>query len=273
MLLSITHRTTYRYEPRAERVALRMKLFPAATAGQTPRSWSVAVNGEPPQSRITNGFGDDEAIWVTQEGAETVEVVAEGVVETEDAAGVLRGWPLTARPAVFLRRTALTEPDEAIRALALTATKGLTGLASAHALSNAVRDAVDYDPTATDSATTAADALKFGAGVCQDHTHLLISAARSLGAAARYVVGYLYVGEEETGVMSGHAETHAWAEIWVDGLGWVGFDPTNRVCPTDHYVRLAAGLDAPDAAPLRGAVSGVPDETLEAEVQVSQAQQ
>ena len=59
----------------------------------------------------------------------------------------------------------------------------------------------------------------------------------------------------------------------MDGLGWVGFDPSNGVCPTERYVRLASGLDAPDAAPLRGAVTGAPEETLEAEVQVVQAQQ
>ncbi|MEL6795044.1 MAG: transglutaminase family protein, partial [Pseudomonadota bacterium] len=125
----------------------------------------------------------------------------------------------------------------------------------------------------TDAATTASDALKLGAGVCQDHAHVLIAAARSQGAAARYVVGYLYVGDGEEAEFPDATASHAWAEIWVDGLGWVGFDPSNGICPTERYVRLACGLDAPDAAPLRGAVTGVTDETLEAEVQVVQAQQ
>jgi transglutaminase-like putative cysteine protease len=112
-----------------------------------------------------------------------------------------------------------------------------------------------------------------GAGVCQDHAHVLISAARSLGAAARYVVGYLFIDENAEEEVVTEGETHAWVEIWVDGLGWVGFDPSNRICPTEHYVRLASGLDAPDASPLRGSVSGLSEEELDAEVQVIQSQQ
>lgn len=270
MLLSVRHRTTYRYDPAAQRVALRLKMFPALSSSQTPRSWSVLVNGTAPNTRITNGYGDDEAIWHSAAKLEEVEVVAEGIVETINSHGVLRNWPMKARPAMFLRETSLTKPDEAIRDMALSATNGETGLAAAHALSAAVRDAIDYRPGSTDSATTAAEAMTQGAGVCQDHAHVLISAARSLGAAARYVVGYLFVDEnsEEETVTEG--ETHAWVEIWVDNLGWVGFDPSNRICPTEHYIRLASGLDAPDATPLRGSISGMVEESLDADVQVVQ---
>lgn len=273
MLLSIRHRTHYRYEPAASRVALKLKLFPAITASQRPRSWTVTVNGEAPQMRLVNSYGDEEAVWLAHEGASEVEVLAEGVVSTSDTQGVIRGWKMAARPAMFLRETRLTAPSEAIAALAREATAGRHGLAAAHALSAAVREAVDYRTGATDAETTADEALRQGAGVCQDHAHLLIAAARTLGAAARYVVGYLFVTEGDQPELAEEHETHAWAELWIDGLGWVGFDPSNRICPTDHYVRLAAGLDARDAAPLRGSVTGMTDETLATEVQVIQAQQ
>lgn len=270
MLLSINHRTLYRYDPSPVRVALRLKLFPARTEAQTPRSWSVLVNGSAPQSRLMNGYGDEEAIWIAHGGAPEVEIVASGIVETRDRQGVVKGLSAAARPAMFRRRTPLTEPDEAIADLARTAADGETGVAVAHALSAAVRDAVDYRPGATKSTTTAAESLQIGAGVCQDHAHILIAAARSLDLPARYVVGYLFIGgDEEEEVVSSEAESHAWAEIWIDGLGWVGFDAANRICPTDRYVRLAAGLDAPDAAPVRGAVVGGAEEALEAEVKVT----
>ena len=273
MLLSITHRSTYRYEPAAQRVALRLKLHPADSPGQRIDTWSVLVNGEAPTARIVNGYGDAETIWLTQSPVEIVEVVAAGEVETTDVNGVLRAPSTAARPAMFLRGTPLTEPDEAIRDLAAEAVGDKTGVEAAHALADAVRAAVDYRPGVTNAATTAAEALKIGAGVCQDHAHVLIAAARARGAAARYVVGYLYVGDDETEDFAVATETHGWTEIWVDGLGWVGFDPSNGVCPTDRYVRVACGLDAPDAAPLRGAVTGGADEKLEAEVQIVQAQQ
>ena len=111
---------------------------------------------------------------------------------------------------------------------------------------------VAYEVGVTNTHTTAADALKDGRGVCQDHAHVFISAARSLGIPARYVSGYLLAG---TGDEPSDAN-HAWAEAWLDGLGWVGFDPANGVCPTDRYVRLASGLDAAFAAPIRGTRRG-----------------
>ncbi len=273
MLLSVRHRTTYRYEPSAMRVALRLKMFPGPSTAQRPLSWAVTVNGTAPDTKIINGYGDAEAIWLSTDALDEVEVVAEGVVETFNTHGVLRNWDMKARPAMFLRETALTKPDDAIRGLAQEATAGTTGLASAHALSTAVRDAIDYRPGSTDADTTAAEAMTQGAGVCQDHAHVLISAARTIGAPARYVVGYLYVDEESDPDIITQAETHAWVEIWVDGLGWVGFDPSNRICPTEHYIRLASGLDAPDATPLRGSVTGSVEEALDADVQVVQSQQ
>lgn len=273
MLLNIRHRTRYEYDPAAAQVALKLKLFPARTDAQTVRNWTVSVNGAPPHTRLVNGYGDEEAIWIGRDGLSAVEVVATGVVETRDTIGVLGDWRMAARRAMFLRATPLTEADEDLRRLATEATAGKTGLDAAHALSAAVREAVDYRPGATTATTTATEALRAGAGVCQDHTHIFISAARTLGAPARYVVGYLFVGEGDDPALSAETETHAWAEMLIDGLGWVGFDPSNQVCPTDHYIRLAAGLDAPDAAPLRGAVVGAADETLKADVEVTQAQQ
>lgn len=273
MLLSIRHRTLYRYDPPAARVALKLRLYPATAASQAPRAWSVTVNGEAPEMRLVNAYGDGESVWLAEDGADEVEVLAEGVVETTDTSGVLRGWRMAARPAMFLRRTKLTAPDDDLAAMAREATEGKTGIAAAHALSAAVREAVDYRPGTTDVETTAAEALRQGAGVCQDHAHVLIAAARSLGAAARYVVGYLLVGEGDAPEIASETETHAWAEIWIDGLGWVGFDASNGLCPTDRYVRLASGLDAVDAAPIRGSVTGTTEESLEAEVQVIQAQQ
>ncbi|MEO1613679.1 MAG: transglutaminase family protein, partial [Pseudomonadota bacterium] len=250
MRLSITHRTRYRYDPAASRLALRLKLRPRDNPAQTVRHWSVTVNDAAPMAEIVNGFGDAESVWTSQIPLVEVEVLAKGVVDTKDVSGVLRGQKQEARPALFLRGTDLTQPDEAIRDLAATAVTEKTGLEAAHALANAVTEAVTYRQGVTDAATTASDALKLGAGVCQDHAHVLIAAARSQGAAARYVVGYLYVGDGEEAEFPDATASHAWAEIWVDGLGWVGFDPSNGICPTERYVRLACGLDAPDAAPL-----------------------
>jgi len=87
-----------------------------------------------------------------------------------------------------------------------------------------------------------------------------------LGHPARYVSGYVQAeaeGEEELA-------SHAWAEAWHPDLGWIGFDASHAICPTDRYVRVAVGLDYADAAPVRGVRRGAPGERLEVSVRVQQ---
>jgi transglutaminase-like putative cysteine protease len=174
---------------------------------------------------------------------------------------------------VCLRVTPRTRADAAIVALAKEEEAAAeTPLDRAHALQDLVSSRVAYTPGATDAATTAAAALEKGEGVCQDHAHVIIAAARALGWPARYVAGYYL----PSAVGADDVATHAWAEIWVSGIGWIGFDASNDLCPTDAYVRVCSGLDAVDAAPLRGHSEGVADETMEVAVSVrpkeSQAQ-
>jgi len=265
MRLTVRHATTYTYDPPAERCALRVRLFPPSFDSQRVKSWAVSVNGQPLHALLTTATADKEAIWTCHGAGEEIAIVAEGEIETADSAGVVRGLRESVRPSVYLRATPLTEADKKIEALAAAAT-GEKPLDRMHSLFNAVADAVEYKTGSTASHTTAAQALKAGQGVCQDHAHILISAARSLGMPARYVVGYLLALEEKL------TETHAWAEAYVPDIGWVGFDSANRLCPTDRYIRLGCGLDAADAAPIRGNVMGGPKERLSASVDISQMQ-
>jgi len=135
-------------------------------------------------------------------------------------------------------------------------------------LMDAVRDAIDYRVGETHASTNAAEALEHGFGVCQDHTHVFLAAARRIGIPARYVSGYLRIGEEGE-----HDAGHAWAEAYIDGLGWVGFDVANRICPTEAYVRVASGLDYLDAAPVRGYRRGGGEESLDVRLRVGTAAQ
>ena len=140
-------------------------------------------------------------------------------------------------------------------------------LATLHALSAAVSDAVQYRAGVTTSNTTAAQAFALGAGVCQDHAQVFIAAARSIGIPARYVSGYLLAGDGDA-----LHETHGWAEAWLPQLGWIGFDPSNRVCVTERYLRVASGLDADEAAPIRGSVTVAGDIWIDADVRIAQAE-
>jgi transglutaminase-like putative cysteine protease len=265
MELVVRHKTTYFYTTPASQVALLLRLHPARLDGQDPRAWAVTVNGTPVEAPTPNAFGDLESFYQHRAAVGSVVIVAEGTVETWDRQGIVSGFRQEVPLPVYLRATSLTGPDPAITALAREAATG-DDLSTLHGLSSLVRERVAYLPGSTSTSSTASEALAQGAGVCQDHAHLFVTAARSLGIPARYVAGYLLADHGEA-----LHETHAWAEAWVPGLGWIGFDPTNGLCVTDHYVRLCGGLDAHDAAPVRGSVYGATAIVIHADVAIGEA--
>jgi transglutaminase-like putative cysteine protease len=107
--------------------------------------------------------------------------------------------------------------------------------------------------------TTAVQAFERGAGVCQDLAHLFCGAARAVGMPARYVSGHLFRRDGQNNQLA----AHAWAEAYIDDLGWVAFDPAHGISADDHYVRIAVGADYRSAAPLVGTRLGGGGEELE----------
>ena len=130
-----------------------------------------------------------------------------------------------------------------------------------------VIDRVEYKIGSTDVTTRAEEALGCAAGVCQDHAHIFIGTARLLDVPARYVSGYLMMDDRVE-----QDATHGWAEAYVEGLGWVGFDISNGISPDQRYVRVATGRDYRDAAPVTGISFGTASQELEVEVAVEQRQ-
>lgn len=272
MRLSIEHRTHYRYDSPAHHAVQSLKLTPAQFDGQKVLNWSITAEGCIIGSEFTDGNGDVVSTLTALGPVNAIEVIVQGEVETTDMSGFLRGHKERAFPVVFLRSTPMTKSSAAIRKLAdkvARKTEKAPVLERAHALAAAVADAIEYVPGSTHVHTTAADALADGRGVCQDHAHVLISAARHLGIPARYVSGYLFA--DQAG--AAHEASHAWAELHLPELGWLGFDPANRCCPTDYYVRLGSGLDGQIAAPIRGVHTGGANENLDVSVIVAQSQQ
>ncbi|MEV4935807.1 MULTISPECIES: transglutaminase family protein [unclassified Sphingobium] len=267
MKLLVRHQTVYRYEAAAGRVAMRLKLMPVDTPTQKVLDWQVSVNEEPLTGFRRNSYGEMEAIWVRHDRMDNAVIVAEGLVETREGHGVVGWLGCPVNPRYFLRETRLTGTSPEIRAMALSLPDEDGPLARLHALSAAVSDAVAYRAGVTTADTTAAEAFALGAGVCQDHAQVFIAGARAMGIPARYVSGYLLADEGDV-----LHETHGWAEALVPELGWVGFDPSNRVCVTERYLRLACGLDADEAAPIRGSVTVAGDIWIDADVRIAQAE-
>lgn len=247
MLLSVDHVTHYTYDRPVRGVVQSHRLTPSRFDGQHVVDWGVTVTGGVMGGTFRDGAGDMVQSWTVAGPVTEISVHVKGQVETRDLAGVLEGHRESVPPLAYLRHTAATQPDPAIADLARLYTPN-DALGGAHALSAAVSDAIAYAPGATHGATTAAQALALGMGVCQDHAQVLIAAARVAGLPARYVSGYLQANADG----APHEAAHAWAELYVQGFGWIGFDPANRCCPDARYIRLGSGLDATDAAPIRG---------------------
>lgn len=265
MLISISHVTKYKYSQIARYSVQSLRLTPPSFVGQKVLAWKVNAPGIESATQFRDAFNNISHLTSITGDHTEIEVQAEGLVEVEDTAGVVQGLRETVPIPVFLRQTEKTEPDDAIRELSKLTHEGrlIDGL---HALMHAIHDRVTYRIGVTGAFTSAAEALADGQGVCQDHAHIFISAARAADIPARYVNGYFLVDTDEPS--EAH---HAWAEAFISGLGWVGFDPANNICPTDHYVRLATGLDAVSAAPIRGNRRGGSEEELDVQVKVQQA--
>ncbi|WP_077621824.1 alpha-E domain-containing protein [Sediminibacillus massiliensis] len=111
-----------------------------------------------------------------------------------------------------------------------------------------------YNGEATHVETKAQESFSLKKGVCQDLTHVMIGILRENGIPARYVSGYLYVGENSA--LIGDSATHAWVEVMVPGIGWVGLDPTNNVEALENHIRVGTGRDYADVSPLQGVYRG-----------------
>ena len=269
MRLRIRHETAYAYETPANRAIEILRLTPRGHDGQFIVDWRIDVDHDCRLDQSSDPFGNTVHAFTAEGPLSGLVIIAEGSIETSDTSGVLTGQIERFPPTVFLRDTTLTVSDAAIRDFARTiaGTSGPRQLDLMHDLMAGIRERLRFEverdrhrhqrhrglrASATASARTSPTSSSPPSATSASPP--ATSAATS--AAADHI-------DQEAG--------HAWAEALIDGLGWVGFDPANGICPTDAYVRLAIGLDYLGAAPVRGTRYGGSGETLAVRVEVEDA--
>lgn len=269
MRLSIRHITTYAYDRTVPYGLQQLRLTPKSRIGQSVLTWRTEIEGGQRELEFDDHHMNRVTLISFSGDGHTITVTCEGEIETADTNGVLGKHAGFAPLWYFRRSTPQTRAGQGVRAL----TKGLTAeyddaIARYHALSERILATVPYATGATFVATDAEESIATGAGVCQDHAHIFVAAARSMGAPARYVSGYLMTEGQTV-----HEASHAWAEVHLDPLGWVGFDISNGISPDERYVRVATGLDYGEAAPVTGILQGgATDERLSVSIEVQQQQ-
>jgi transglutaminase-like putative cysteine protease len=263
MRLAIRHQTLYRYTLPLTYTIQQLRLTPRIEPNQQTLFWSIDTAGR--CHPFVDAFGNVCHMLTITGSHDSVRIVADGEV---DVAPLDRGrLPEKGilSPLVFTGTTRLIEQTESIEAFAARNLQGNDSHALMH-LAEAIYGTVSYQSGATGVTSTASDALQLGQGVCQDHAHLFIACCHTRNIPARYVSGYIDSGS------TGHAESHAWADVWVeekDFTGWVSIDITHAKFASDMHCRLAVARDYESAAPVSGVRRGGGDESLDVSVIVT----
>lgn len=231
-----------RFDPAAKNLIGQLRVTPRDHDGQVVGDWNVELSADCGLRVWEDAFGNFLHSFETQGEIDRLVVVATGEVQLDDVAGFVRGAPERFPPELYLREAQLAMADAGLRAFAEKAVRGADGpLAQMHALMKATHEAIRFDPSEPPR-LGAPQAFAAGLGCGRDFAHIVVAAARHLGVPARYVDGL---------AVDAPGAEHAWAEAYLEGYGWIGFDAALDVCPAGGHLRCAVGLDALGAEPLR----------------------
>lgn len=262
MRIAVEHLTQYRFSEPQSRLVQMLRLTPGDTVDQTVLSWRIDVDCDVRLRDTVDGFGNKVTMLYAEGPIEDIAIIVAGQVLTTESNGVVRGSHEPLPEGLFLRTTPRTASDDALTAFARDAFGiGADTLDRLHRWNAALAKRFPGAPDAPDGGLSAAEAFASPKPSSRDLAHIYIAGARALDLPARYVSGY----RQHDG---GESAPHGWAEAWVDGLGWVGFDPSVGISPDESYVRVAIGLDAAGAATIAGSRLGQGREEMAVDLHV-----
>ena len=281
MKLHIFHRTVYEYSSLVRDSFNETRLQPVSALGQECVSFLLKVV---PVVRLSHYFdfhGNFVHFFEIAEAHPTLLVEASSVVKTvaNRLAVGAASVPLARLPECvrqerchdFLQSSHYIELSPEVWRLALDASVGQGDVwQCAVAMMRFIHANFSYVPYSTNVNTHTTEVVRQRRGVCQDFAHVMIGMCRSVKIPARYVSGYLYNGPMDS--LVGAQASHAWCEVYVPDLGWLGLDPTNNQAADEHYVRVAVGRDHADVPMIRGTYKGGRAQSLAVEVRVTAAE-
>jgi transglutaminase-like putative cysteine protease len=277
MLFEILHRTSYRYSHPVFLEPFTVRLRPRCDAGQNLHSYRIKVIPEPKGiSHCAELYGNNaETIWFdgmheqllidVHTRVETRRGNPFDFLVTDPAALIL---PLVYEPRlarVLGHYCARGEDHPHLTAFA----REIMGEAKSETLpfltllANRIYERLEYLLREHGDPWTPEETLTSGQGSCRDFAMLFIDVCRSVGIAARFVSGYCI------GDAAGGGDMHAWAEVYLPGAGWRGFDPSRGLSVDDDYVAVAAGQLSSDAAPTFGCFRGSAVASMDATISMT----
>jgi len=284
MLFEIVHVTDYRYGDHASEAYLELRLTPPERADQSVISHQIEFFPAAATSSYVDYFGNLTTFYSMTLRHERLAVTNRMHVRTHACRRPEEALALTVAEARQIFSSALTDVFDYIQPTPAVPTggpstewarrflKGDQQLGPAlEALNRAIYERFAYRPGATDVNTPLAVVWKKRAGVCQDFAHVMLSVLRTAGLPARYVCGYIETDPVTPAAggqkaLIGAVATHAWVEVMVPGLTWVGLDPTNNQWCAERHVAVSFGRDFEEAAPVRGTFKGSGSQAMKVRV-------
>lgn len=280
VVYDIEHISRYRYSMPAQRCLLSICLKPREDDNQHVLSFDLSTVPTALATAETDSFDNAKHVVNILREFSELEVTSRSTVERvpepprPDSLDVgawneIRSWEGSFACWEFLKPSAFARPSDALRAFVDGSDISPAGdpMQALLRLSNTLFHSFQYVVGSTSAISPIEHILEGRQGVCQDYTHVMITIARGWGIPARYVSGYLYV-EGRDYDSAPEAASHAWVECLMPGLGWVGFDPTNRCLADERHVRVGVGRDYQDVTPIRGIFLGGGESELTVEVRV-----
>ena len=282
---SIRHLTRFRYDHPISESIMETRMHPRSDSHQHCLSFSLSVS---PRCRVfsyRDHLGNNVQHFDIPGEHNQLVIVAESVVEVQEQPNI----PSFLSPDAWSSLDNLIESGD-YREMLLPSTfaletPALVGLAQkldvvrrddplmlVHELNSRLYEYFEYVPSHTRVDSPIDEAILSGKGVCQDFAHTMIALLRHVGIPARYVSGYLYRSREDQDRSTPDA-THAWVDVLMPHLGWIGFDPTNNLVTHRRHIRAAVGRDYADVPPTYGVFRGKTASELYVAVHVEASEQ
>ncbi|MGH9387014.1 MAG: transglutaminase family protein [Vicinamibacterales bacterium] len=282
---TIRHLTTFTYDTPIAESVMELRMRPATDSAQRCLQFDVTVE---PGARVF-AFQDSLGNWVhhfdVPQRHERLAIAARAQVDLDvprplPQALSPESWDEIDRQATagedwgFREPSAFTPWSDPLVAFANSlgraARRDADPLTTVRHVMAAIHREFEYVPKSTRVDSPIDEALAARRGVCQDFSHIMLATLRRLGLACRYVSGYIAPRAlDEIGSRSAPMATHAWVEVRLPELGWIGVDPTNNIEAGLRHVRVGIGRDYADVPPTRGVFKGRSSSTLTVSVGIT----
>ena len=248
MRLTVQNTFNYQFSSPVTYGMQRLRLWPRKEVNQSIINWNIHYVGAIEQVHYKDHHDNQCTLITFVPGVTEITIRVRGTVKTTHNRNQFSKhnghFPLW----FYQAETDLTAPGKSILDFCrFWSTTRLSRVDICKEVASAIKNEMEYKIGETHVQTTAEQSFRKKIGVCQDFTHIFLACLRQLNIPARYVSGYLRMDENKI-----QNATHAWAEVFINDLGWIGFDIANNMAINEQYIILAKGCDYHDANPING---------------------